>query len=166
MKSVSFHEMAARLIPVEAIRPLSRPSLPPLLALPALLVLGLISAPAHAASDRSTAHAPSQSLPAAASATLVSRTYPAPPARQTYPSPASAQPQLQPQSQPQYGYQPAAIPLALDPLAVCPTTMQTFITNSTNRAVPLWVAARSCDCYAQERADGNTQDQSSRRCFP
>ena len=89
----------------------------------------------------------------------VSRAYPAP-IRQAYPYPSNPAPQPRPLGQ------PGVLPLSMDPLAVCPAQLLTFLNNSTNRAVPLWVAARSCDCYAQERAEGTTQELSSRRCFP
>lgn len=52
------------------------------------------------------------------------------------------------------------------PLAVCPSAMSSFIRDSSSRAVPFTVATRSCNCYAEERANGATHDQSARRCFP
>lgn len=56
--------------------------------------------------------------------------------------------------------------LPLSALAVCPASMATFIRDSSTRAVPFSVATRSCSCYAEERANGATHDQSARRCFP
>ena len=129
-----------------------------------LIGLGTVGVPAKA-SDK-----PDGRVVAANSTTLaglerqgalqpVARSYPAP-ARQAYPYPSSPAPE------PLRLNQPSAVPLTMDPLAVCPTDMLTFLSNSANRNLPLWVAARSCDCYAQERAQGTPQDQSSRRCFP
>ena len=138
---------------------------PPLWSLGALLaVLALATTPAHAAAESSGSFgaagtappAPNNSQPEAQS---VARAYPAP-VRQAYPYPSNPGPQPLPLGQ------PAVLPLSMDPLAVCPANLLTFLNNSTNRAVPLWVAARSCDCYAQERAEGATQELSSRRCFP
>jgi hypothetical protein len=145
---------------------------PPLTSLGALLAaipfavvaLAVASSPAHAGGDGNS----SFPFPGAAttaqqhpqpSAQTVARAYPAP-VRQAYPYPSNRVPQPLPLGQPE------AFPITMDPLAVCPSNLLTFLTSSTNRAVPLWVAARSCDCYAQERAEGGTQDVSRRRCFP
>jgi hypothetical protein len=129
----------------------------------ALLPLAVASTPAHAGGDGSSSFplpgftaAQRESQP---DAQTVSRTYPAP-VRQAYPYPSNRAPQPLPLGQ------PAAFPTTMDPLAVCPANVLTFLNNSTTRAVPLWVALRSCVCYAQERAEGVTQDVSSRRCFP
>jgi hypothetical protein len=130
----------------------------------AVMSWALASSPAHAGVDGMG------SLPVPGAATAadrqpqsspqsLSRSYPAP-VRQAYPYPSNRVPQPLPLGQ------PSAFPMTRDPLAVCPANMMTFLNNSSYRAVPLWVAARSCDCYSQERAEGVSQDVSSRRCFP
>ncbi|MEB3362076.1 MAG: hypothetical protein VKI42_08150 [Synechococcaceae cyanobacterium] len=141
-----------------------RPPLWSLGALLAVLPLALATTPAHAAGAGSGSFVAAGTAPPAQrdpqpDAQSVSRAYPAP-VRQAYPYPSN------PGHQPLPLGQPAVLPLSMDPLAVCPSNLLTFLNNSTNRAVPLWVAARSCDCYAQERAEGTTQELSSRRCFP
>lgn len=123
------------------------------------------STPAHASAGQGIGPLPAPKAASAAQPSVqptfppVSRVYPAP-VRQAYPYPSNRAPQPLPLGQ------PASLPITMDPLAVCPSTLLTFLNNSTNRPVPLWVAARSCDCYAQERAEGALQDVSSRRCFP
>lgn len=131
------------------------------LGLLALLPLLFAIAPAHAGSDQAsfTTSRPVFTVSTQAVPQPVARAYPAP-VRLADPSPTSPQPR------PARLDQPTVWPIAMDPLAVCPAPMQIFLNNSSHRALPLWVAARSCDCYAQERALGTTQDQSSRRCFP
>lgn len=133
--------MAARPIPAGPIRPLER-ALPPALALLlALLPSSLATVPALARPRTVSSLSPggigTHQVPTPTiAAALSAQAYPLPPRQ------------------------------AVDPLAICPDTLLTFLNNSTNRVVPLWIAARSCDCYAQERAQGNQQESSSRRCFP
>ncbi|MFN7899073.1 MAG: hypothetical protein ACK5N0_05305 [Synechococcaceae cyanobacterium] len=131
------------------------------LSLLALLTILLALAPAHAGSDRAsfTPPRPLFTISPQAPAQTMARAYPAP-VRLAYPNPTSPQP-VAPRLD-----QPTVWPIAMDPLAVCPAPMQIFLNNSSHRSLPVWVAARSCDCYAQERAQGTTQEQSSRRCFP
>ena len=161
--------MAARLAPTAPMAQRLKPPLDSLVALfaaipLAVMSLAVISTPVHAGGDGMG----SLPLPDAATAAqrqlhvdapTLSRSYPAP-VRQAYPYPSNPVPQSLPLGQ------PAAFPMIRDPLVVCPATMLTFLNNSSHRAVPLWVAARSCNCYSQERAEGVSQDLSSRRCFP
>lgn len=156
--------MAARLTPFRRWWQRQQPPLRFLGALLAVLPLALTTSPAHAAGEGSGSFvSPGTASPAQRDSQpdvqSLSRAYPAP-VRQAFSYPSNPVPQPLPLGQ------PAVLPQSMDPLAVCPSNLLTFLNNSTNRAVPLWVAARSCDCYAQERAEGTTQELSSRRCFP